>query len=105
VELAQRYKDADLEAVALAHLGFALVLEGRISEGMAWLDESMAVVSAGEVRDFVAAGIAYRTMIGACERALDFGRAEQWCRGPRSSAAATITFPSSRCAGPTTPMC
>lgn len=80
VDLARRYHDADLEAVALAHVGFALVLGGRISEGTAWLDESMAVVSAGEVQDFVAAGIAYCTVIGACERAFDFDRAEQWCR-------------------------
>jgi DNA-binding CsgD family transcriptional regulator/predicted negative regulator of RcsB-dependent stress response len=80
LDVARRCKDADLEAVALGHLGMALVLAGRVSEGMACLDESMASVSAGEVRDFVAAGTAYCTMLGACERTLDFQRAEQWCR-------------------------
>ena len=78
--VARRYKDADLEAVALGRVGMALVLAGRVSEGMACLDESMASVSAGEVRDFVAAGTAYCTMLGACEHTLDFQRAEQWCQ-------------------------
>jgi DNA-binding NarL/FixJ family response regulator len=79
LDLARRYGDTALEAVALGQLGFALVLSGRVAEGMTCLDESMAAVSGGEVRDFVAAGIAYCTMIGACERTLDFPRAEQWC--------------------------
>jgi tetratricopeptide (TPR) repeat protein len=80
LDVARRYKDADLEAVALGQVGMALVLAGRISEGIACLDESMASVSAGEVGDFVAAGTAYCTMLGACEHTLDFRRAEQWCR-------------------------
>jgi DNA-binding NarL/FixJ family response regulator len=80
LELARRCGDVDLEAVALGHVGMALVLSGRVSEGMARLDESMASVSAGEVRDFIAAGVAYCTMLGACERTLDFRRAEEWCR-------------------------
>jgi DNA-binding CsgD family transcriptional regulator len=80
LDVARRYEDPDLEAVALGQVGMALVLTGRVSEGMAYLDESMASVSAGEVGDFVAAGTAYCTMLGACEHTLDFGRAEQWCR-------------------------
>jgi DNA-binding CsgD family transcriptional regulator len=80
LDLARRHEDRDLEAVALGQLGMALVLTGRVAEGMARLDESMAAVSAGEVEDFVAAGLAFCTMLGACERTLDFGRAEQWSR-------------------------
>jgi DNA-binding CsgD family transcriptional regulator len=80
LDVARRYRDADLEAVALGQMGMALVLLGRVSQGMACLDESMASVSAGEVGDFVAAGTAYCTMLGACEHTLDFRRAEQWCR-------------------------
>jgi DNA-binding CsgD family transcriptional regulator len=80
LDVARRHKDADLEAVALGQVGMALVLAGRVSEGMACLDESMASVSVGEVGDFVAAGTAYCTMLGACEHTLDYQRAEQWCR-------------------------
>jgi DNA-binding CsgD family transcriptional regulator len=80
LDVARRYEDRDLEPVALGQLGMALVLSGRVTEGMARLDESMAAVSAGEVEDFVAAGLAFCTMLGACERTLDFRRAEQWSR-------------------------
>ena len=78
LDLARRYADPDLEAVALGQLGMALVLSARVAEGMRLLDEAMAAVSAGEVRDFVAAGTAYCAMLGACEHTLDFPRAEQW---------------------------
>jgi tetratricopeptide (TPR) repeat protein len=45
---AQETDDVDLELVALADLGVALVAEGRLDEGMRMLDEAMAGTMGGE---------------------------------------------------------
>jgi hypothetical protein len=47
--IARRYGDSDLEFGALALLGEAYVASGRVAEGMTFIDEAMAAVSAGEV--------------------------------------------------------
>jgi hypothetical protein len=44
--------DTDLEFVALAYLGAALVHADRTVEGMALLDESLAAVAGNDVEDF-----------------------------------------------------
>lgn len=69
----------DLEMVARALDGVALVSEGRVAEGMPRLDEATAAALAGEMRDFIAIGVACCYLIGACERVRNFERAAQWC--------------------------
>lgn len=69
----------DLEMVALALGGLALVSAGRVAEGMPRLDEATAAAVGGEMRDFVAIGVSCCYLIGACERVRDFDRAAQWC--------------------------
>lgn len=56
LELAFQCGDSELEVLALADLGYALVVQGRTSEGFAALDEAMAALCSGEVRNFSVIG-------------------------------------------------
>jgi DNA-binding NarL/FixJ family response regulator len=76
--IARRFGDRDLEFSAQALLGHAYVAAGRVAEGMSLLDEAMAAVSGGEVARIDAIGEIYCRLLGACERATDVRRAEQW---------------------------
>jgi tetratricopeptide (TPR) repeat protein len=51
IEAARRCGDADLECDAVASLGIMLGFSGYVSEGMARLDEALAVICAGDVED------------------------------------------------------
>lgn len=74
----RRQGDADLEFQALAYLGAHLVSIDR--EGMPMLDEALAAVCAGELTDATIADEILCILLGACERAHDVRRAEQWMR-------------------------
>jgi DNA-binding NarL/FixJ family response regulator len=76
--IARRYGDVDLEIEALSLCGEAYVVSGRISKGMRMLDEAMAAVTAGRVRDHFALGEIYCRLLSACEAALDVRRATDW---------------------------
>ena len=78
LRLGKRFGDRDLEFSAQAVLGHAYVVSGRVEEGMALIDEAMAAVSGGEVSGVEAIGSIYCRLLGACERATDIARAEQW---------------------------
>jgi DNA-binding CsgD family transcriptional regulator len=80
LELSQEFADPDLEVRALADGGYALVVQGRIREGLARLDEAMAALSAGEVTDLGMAGTAYCALLSAYDRVGDVGRAEECSR-------------------------
>jgi ATP/maltotriose-dependent transcriptional regulator MalT len=71
--------DTDLEMLALAYEGFALVCQGKISEGMRCLDESTTAAVAGEMSDIDAIATACCCLMYACARVRDFHRAAQWC--------------------------
>ena len=77
LDRARRFGDAALEGKALADGGLALVSAGRITDGMAWLDESMAMMSSGQF-DMRISGQILCSMLSACERAGDLARAEAW---------------------------
>lgn len=79
LRLARRFHLADIEALASAIEGLALVTQGSVVEGMSRLDEAAAAVLAGEVKDFDARGTALCYLIEACTRARDYDRAKQWC--------------------------
>ena len=81
--IARRFGDRDLEFSAQAVLGHAYVVTGRVAEGMSLIDEAMAAISAGEVVDVEAIGSIYCRLLGACERATDVTRAEQWMAAAR----------------------
>jgi DNA-binding CsgD family transcriptional regulator len=76
--IARRFGDADLEFEALALLGETYVAGGRVEEGMKFLDEAMAAISAGEVASHGAVGEIYCRLLSACEFATDVRRAEEW---------------------------
>lgn len=71
--------DVDLEMVALAVKGLALLTEGKRAQGLDCLDEASAAAMSGEMTDRMAIGICCCYVVIACERIRDFDRAAQWC--------------------------
>jgi DNA-binding CsgD family transcriptional regulator/tetratricopeptide (TPR) repeat protein len=69
----------DVEMMALALEGLALVCEGEIDDGMRRLDEATAATVAGELDDLDAISSCCCYLIDACKRVRDFERASQWC--------------------------
>ncbi len=67
------------ELVTLARIGEGrmLIYLGEIAEGMALLDESMALIEARELSP-LATGDAYCTVIDACSELFDLGRCRSW---------------------------
>ena len=80
LEIALEYGDADLEVRALADSGLALVSQGRVGEGFARLDEALAAITGGHLRDPSIAGNAFCSMLSSCDRSGDLRRAEEWNR-------------------------
>jgi DNA-binding CsgD family transcriptional regulator len=76
-EIAERFADADASMFARLCRGFSLIVQGRIREGMALLDEVMVAVTADEVTPMLA-GIAYCQVITLCQSVFDLRRAREW---------------------------
>lgn len=79
IAIAHRFRDADLEAFALAVLGSALVSRTKIKEGMDAIDEAMTAVVSGEVKDYFVASETFCVTLSACELAGDLVRTNHWC--------------------------
>jgi len=75
--IGRRFSDQDLIAQALNCQGRVMIYSGRISEGLALLDEAMVGISTGEVSP-IFAGTVYCSMIEACQELSDFSRAASW---------------------------
>jgi DNA-binding NarL/FixJ family response regulator len=80
LESARRFRDEDLEFVALAYRGANLVHADRMAEGMALLDEACAAVAGSDVDDFCVLQEIFCQLFTACEYAHDVSRADQWIR-------------------------
>jgi DNA-binding CsgD family transcriptional regulator len=76
-EIARRYGDRDLACKAAQGRGRALIRLGRVSEGVALLDEAMVAVIAGDVSPILA-GDAYCTVLEGCQEIFDLRRAYEW---------------------------
>jgi ATP/maltotriose-dependent transcriptional regulator MalT len=76
-EIGDRFGEIDLVAMARSLQGRALIVQGRIVEGMALLDEVMVGITADEVSEMVA-GAVYCSVIEACQEVFDLRRAQQW---------------------------
>jgi len=74
---ARQFGDVNLETKALADGGLACVQAGRVGEGMAMLDEAMAL-ACGPADNVDAAGKSVCSFFTACYFAADFDRAESW---------------------------
>ena len=88
LEIARQFDDVGLEVRALADSGLALVTQGRVGEGFARLDEALAMLSAGEVRDVHIVGTSLCAVLASCDRVGDVDRALAVDPRGRSGAAA-----------------
>jgi len=80
LEIAHASSDADIECMALAQLGRAVVQQGRVEEGVGYLDEAMTVALGGETSDPLACGDACCTTLVVCDDLADVARATEWCQ-------------------------
>ncbi len=78
LDRARRFGDVDLEVKALADGGLAHVQAGRVADGMAMMDEALALACGGCTRDLVVIGKAICSFYTACYVAADFERVEAW---------------------------
>jgi DNA-binding CsgD family transcriptional regulator len=76
-EIAERFGDSDLAAIALHVQGLERIRQGSIDEGLRLMDEAMVGVTAESVSPIVA-GIVYCGVIAGCEEAFDVRRAQEW---------------------------
>ena len=79
LDIAQELGDPDVECMALAQLGRAVVSDGRVEEGVGLLDEAMSVALGGETNDPLACGDACCTTLVVCDQLADLRRASEWC--------------------------
>jgi ATP/maltotriose-dependent transcriptional regulator MalT len=77
VETGRRFNEHDLIAQGLMMQGRMMIYAGRVPEGLALLDEAMVGLAAGEVSPIIA-GMAYCSLIEACQELSDFSRAASW---------------------------
>ncbi|HJV09705.1 MAG TPA: hypothetical protein VJ653_08485, partial [Acidimicrobiales bacterium] len=80
LDRARRFGDIDLEMKALADLGLAHVRAGRVAEGMAMVDEAMALACSGGTSDLFLIGKSVCSFFTACHTVADFERVEAWSR-------------------------
>lgn len=76
-EIARRFGDRDLSALACHGRGRALIHMGKVSEGTALLDEAMVAVIADDVSPMLAGDI-YCSVLESCQETFDLRRADQW---------------------------
>ena len=101
LDRARRFGDVNLETKALADGGLAYVQAGRLTEGMALLDEAMAL-ACGPADDNDTASKSVCSFFTACYFAGDFERAGSWSgllrrQGLMSSAPGTAVVLSGHC--------
>jgi tetratricopeptide (TPR) repeat protein len=77
LDRARQFGDLNLETKALADGGLAHVEAGRVAEGMAMLDEAMAL-ACGPADDQAASAQSVCSFFTACYFAMDFERAGSW---------------------------
>ncbi len=81
-DLATRFHDRDLQALAMHDIGRMLVSKGELAQGMALIDEAMATAVSGELGPRVTGRI-YCNMMGTCEKLADYQRAAEWSEAAR----------------------
>jgi tetratricopeptide (TPR) repeat protein len=80
LEMARRFGSVDLEAKALADGGLALAEIGDVAEGNARIDEALALITSGAVRDPVVCAQCMCAFYSACARTSDLTRCDSWSR-------------------------
>jgi DNA-binding CsgD family transcriptional regulator len=77
VELGARFKNRDVLALARHGHGRVLLVQNRIAEGFAMLDEVMVSVTCGEVHPIIS-GVVYCSVLSVCHDLFDLRRAKEW---------------------------
>ncbi|MDP9418794.1 MAG: hypothetical protein M3P53_01320, partial [Actinomycetota bacterium] len=90
LDRARRFGDVNLETKALADAGLAHVHAGRVAEGMALLDEAMAL-ACGTADDRDVACKSACSLFTACYFAADFERAGSWASVLRQQGLIAVT--------------
>jgi DNA-binding CsgD family transcriptional regulator/tetratricopeptide (TPR) repeat protein len=75
--IGERCGDADLIACARHQQGRIRLQQEQVEAGLALLDETMVIVTAGELSPLVT-GLMYCSVIGACQQVYAFDRAGEW---------------------------
>lgn len=76
-EIAERFGDPDLVALARHSRGRVLIRMGEIDRGVALLDEAMVAVEVGDVSPVVVGNV-YCSVIEGCLEIFDLRRAQEW---------------------------
>ena len=94
LDRARRFGDVNLETKALADGGLAHVQAGRVTEGMAMIDEAMALACAGDGGRADSTAKSVCSFFTACYYAGDLGRVEAWRPGSslREAEAVGVSF-------------
>jgi class 3 adenylate cyclase len=77
LDIARRFGDRNLEALALSGRGAALVAAGQVSAGLALVDEATVAAVSGELDPGIAGGVCCTT-IEACTALGEWNRAAEW---------------------------
>jgi class 3 adenylate cyclase len=77
LEVARRFGDRNLDAMASVFMGAALVTSGKVEQGLALLDEATAAAVSGELEPLTT-GWVYCATIHSCQTLGDCGRAAEW---------------------------
>ena len=75
-DVAERFGDSDLMALALMDQGRVLVKQARVEEGLEKLDQAMIEASAG--LSPIVTGLVYCSVIDGCQEAHELRRANEW---------------------------
>lgn len=76
-DMGRRHHDPDLTATGLVAQGRVALYSGRVSEGLALLDQAMVRVVSGELQP-ITAGHVFCTAIEGCQEISDLGRVGEW---------------------------
>lgn len=76
-EVAERFGDRDLFALAVHEQGHALVRQRQVAEGLALLDEAMVTITTAELSPIVT-GLIYCSVIAYCQELYELQRAQEW---------------------------
>ncbi len=75
-DVAERFGDSDLMALALMDQGRVLVKQARVEEGLEKMDQAMIEASAG--LSPIVTGLVYCSVIDGCQEAHELRRANEW---------------------------
>jgi DNA-binding NarL/FixJ family response regulator len=76
-DIAERFGDSDLLAMAGHEQGHALIRKGQLVDGLRLLDEAMVAATAGELSPTVT-GLVYCSVIAYCHDLYELRRAQEW---------------------------